>query len=97
MTAARAAGWTRAQSIANVAYIVGVCTGLALLHALAHIELNAIDLAWDLLARFGTADLPAGTIKVSPPVPGMGEHWANPRNLPLGPIYCVTNGKVIKP
>ncbi|GAB4184520.1 MAG: ferritin-like domain-containing protein [Thalassobaculales bacterium] len=25
---------------------------LALLHALAHIELNAIDLAWDMLARF---------------------------------------------
>ena len=32
---------------------------LALLHALAHIELNAIDLAWDLLARFGEADFPA--------------------------------------
>jgi len=30
----------------------------ALLHALAHIELNAIDLAWDLIARFGTADTP---------------------------------------
>ena len=27
---------------------------IALLHALAHIELNAIDLAWDLIARFGT-------------------------------------------
>ena len=26
---------------------------VALLHALAHIELNAIDLAWDMLARFG--------------------------------------------
>jgi uncharacterized ferritin-like protein (DUF455 family) len=25
---------------------------IALLHALAHIELNAIDLAWDLIARF---------------------------------------------
>ncbi len=25
---------------------------IALLHALAHIELNAIDLAWDLMARF---------------------------------------------
>lgn len=25
---------------------------MALLHALAHIELNAIDLAWDLIARF---------------------------------------------
>jgi uncharacterized ferritin-like protein (DUF455 family) len=28
---------------------------IALLHALAHIELNAIDLAWDLIARFGVA------------------------------------------
>ena len=28
---------------------------VALLHAVAHIELNAIDLAWDLLARFGAA------------------------------------------
>jgi len=27
------------------------------------------------------ADLPAGTVKVSPPVPGMGEHWANPTTL----------------
>jgi uncharacterized ferritin-like protein (DUF455 family) len=25
---------------------------VALLHALAHIEFNAIDLAWDLIARF---------------------------------------------
>ena len=31
---------------------------LALLHALAHIELNAIDLAWDIIARFAGADLP---------------------------------------
>lgn len=30
---------------------------IALLHALAHIELNAIDLAWDAVARFG-ADMP---------------------------------------
>ena len=26
---------------------------IALLHAIAHIELNAIDLAWDVIARFG--------------------------------------------
>ena len=26
---------------------------ISLLHALAHIELNAIDLAWDMIARFG--------------------------------------------
>jgi uncharacterized ferritin-like protein (DUF455 family) len=31
---------------------------LALLHALAHIELNAIDLAWDIVARFSGAGLP---------------------------------------
>jgi uncharacterized ferritin-like protein (DUF455 family) len=29
---------------------------VALLHALAHIELNAVDLAWDLVARFGAAE-----------------------------------------
>jgi len=31
---------------------------VALLHAIAHIELNAIDLAWDIVARFTNADLP---------------------------------------
>ena len=30
----------------------------ALLHAIAHIELNAIDLAWDLIARFSNPMLP---------------------------------------
>jgi uncharacterized ferritin-like protein (DUF455 family) len=31
---------------------------IALLHAVAHIELTAIDLAWDLIARFAAPDLP---------------------------------------
>jgi uncharacterized ferritin-like protein (DUF455 family) len=31
---------------------------IALIHALAHIELNAIDLGWDLVARFAGAGLP---------------------------------------
>src|SRR5687768_5429681 len=39
--------------------------------------------------------LPKGTVKVSGVVPGMGEHWANPKDLPLGPIYCVHKGKVV--
>ncbi len=30
----------------------------ALLHALAHIELNAVDLTWDLLGRFATVAMP---------------------------------------
>lgn len=32
---------------------------IGLLHALAHIELNAIDLAWDIVGRFAGHDLPA--------------------------------------
>jgi uncharacterized ferritin-like protein (DUF455 family) len=37
----------------------GLPRRIALLHALAHIELNAIDLAWDLMARFAAHGLPA--------------------------------------
>ena len=36
----------------------GAAARIALLHALAHIELNAIDLAWDIIARFATPALP---------------------------------------
>ncbi len=32
---------------------------VALIHAVAHIELNAIDLAWDIVARFGALMPPA--------------------------------------
>jgi uncharacterized ferritin-like protein (DUF455 family) len=35
-------------------------TRIALLHALAHIELNAMDLAWDIIARFTGEALPRG-------------------------------------
>ena len=38
--------------------IKGRAGRIALLHALAHIELNAIDLAWDVIARFTSEDLP---------------------------------------
>jgi uncharacterized ferritin-like protein (DUF455 family) len=31
---------------------------IALMHALAHIELNAIDLGWDIIARFSSEALP---------------------------------------
>jgi len=33
---------------------------IALLHAVAHIELNAVDLHWDLIARFSAVDMPIG-------------------------------------
>jgi uncharacterized ferritin-like protein (DUF455 family) len=31
---------------------------IAFIHAIAHIELNAIDLAWDIIGRFGSEKLP---------------------------------------
>lgn len=39
--------------------------------------------------------LPEGVVQLSPTVPGMGEHWGNPANMPLGPIYCVHEGKIV--
>ncbi|WP_126976136.1 ferritin-like domain-containing protein [Frigidibacter oleivorans] len=33
---------------------------IALLHAVAHIELNAVDLHWDIVARFGHVPMPLG-------------------------------------
>lgn len=33
---------------------------IALLHAVAHIELNAVDLHWDIIARFGHIPMPPG-------------------------------------
>ncbi|AXT25746.1 DUF455 family protein [Ruegeria sp. AD91A] len=33
---------------------------IALLHAVAHIELNAVDLHWDIIARFGHVSMPIG-------------------------------------
>ncbi|MDE0589835.1 ferritin-like domain-containing protein [Halocynthiibacter sp. C4] len=33
---------------------------IAILHAVAHIELNAVDLHWDIIARFGHIKMPIG-------------------------------------
>lgn len=33
---------------------------IAMLHAVAHIELNAVDLHWDIIARFADVSLPIG-------------------------------------
>lgn len=48
-----------------------------------------------VLMQLRPEGMPADAIPISPVVPGMGEHWANPRNLPVGPIYGVYKGKVV--
>ncbi|MCC6008614.1 MAG: hypothetical protein JJU40_13170 [Rhodobacteraceae bacterium] len=40
-------------------------------------------------------DVAPDAVAISPHVPQMGAHWAEPANLPLGPIYCVIDGRVV--
>ena len=37
---------------------------------------------------------PPGVVRISECVPLMGEHWARPADLPLGPIYTVDAGRL---
>jgi hypothetical protein len=41
------------------------------------------------------AGIPADAVKVSPCIASMGEHWASLKNLPMGPIYGVWQGKPV--
>ncbi|TVR08699.1 MAG: hypothetical protein EA385_09355 [Salinarimonadaceae bacterium] len=41
------------------------------------------------------SEIAPNAVAISPHVPNMGEHWAEPANLPLGPIYCVIDGRVV--
>jgi hypothetical protein len=40
-------------------------------------------------------ELPEEAQKLTDVVPAMGEHWADPADLPLGPIFLVYEGEVI--
>ena len=45
--------------------------------------------------RAATLGLPEGVVQLTPCVPGMGEHWANPAHMPFGPIYGVVGDEVV--
>ena len=38
---------------------------------------------------------PPGVVQISPCIPTMGEHWADPATMPMGPIYTVDKGRLI--
>jgi hypothetical protein len=74
-----------------------VKTGTAPVQALAKAlgEKNS-SIGWDKETNtLNVTILPPGTMKLTPVVPQMGEHWANPKDMPLGPIYGVYNGKLV--
>lgn len=43
----------------------------------------------------GKISLPPDAQKLSDCVPNMGEHWANPADMPFGPIYLIDKGRVV--
>lgn len=69
------------------------------LPALALGCLLAAQPAWATLQQPATMPViwmaPEGVVRISPCVPAMGEHWANPADLPVGPIYTVYQGRLI--
>lgn len=73
------------------------------MHGKAWLALVALALGWAILAlgqqpdpaRLRQLGLPEGTVQISPCVPGMGQHWARPQDLPFGPIYGVMGERLV--
>jgi hypothetical protein len=61
----------------------------------ANLALGQAAFAADYADLPDTRSLPKDTVQLTPVVPLMGEHWANPTVMPLGPIYCVHQGKIV--
>lgn len=59
------------------------------------LALAAPALADDLAHLPLLSDVAPNAVAISPHVPHMGAHWAEPANLPLGPIYCVIDDRVV--
>ncbi|MBM7570428.1 hypothetical protein [Aquibacillus albus] len=85
---------------------VKMYNGLPSVHIRAIAEATgAENVDWDQSTPTWTAyvlDLPDGSIALEPVesvysdgVPGMGQHWGLPDELPTGPIYGVEKGKLI--
>jgi len=53
----------------------GTSAAVFFLHAVAHVELNAIDLCWDTMLRFGVESLP--------PPPSPSSLWDSTKQLPV--------------
>lgn len=73
---------------------LAIASGAALAHDTGSNHVVSAAVSSEIEGLPTTDKLPDGVIQVSPFVPGMGEHWANPKDLPFGPIYCVMDGHV---
>ena len=73
---------------------LAIISGGALAHDTGSTHVMSAAVSAEIEGLPTTDKLPEGVVQVSPFVPGMGEHWADPKNLPLGPIYCVMDGHI---
>lgn len=73
----------------------GVLFALALIFGASTVFAAAAAPALPPQPKVHPAGIPADALLLSPCIAGMGEHWANPKNLPLGPIYGTWQGKPI--
>lgn len=65
------------------------CTALTMVSASAHEAPRSLG-GLPLLEHVA-----AEAIQISPHVPQMGAHWARESDLPVGPIYCVIEGRIV--
>ena len=78
-----------------VRFIAGVAFALALAGAMARVVAEPAQPMLPPQPATHPAGIPADAVEVSPCIATMGEHWANLKNLPLGPIYGVWQGKPV--
>lgn len=69
---------------------------LAVIAATGALVSGPMAMAADLGSLPLLEEVAATAQQISPHVPHMGTHWANPADLPSGgPIYCVIEGRVV--
>ncbi len=70
-------------------FIAGVVLGVGIV---AHPTLAALQQPTTIPVAWVP---PPGVVQISPCVPTMGEHWADPATMPMGPIYTVDRGRLM--
>ncbi len=78
-----------------VRFITGLTFGFAVAGSVALLGADAAAPSLPPQPATRPAGIPSDAMLVSPCIATMGEHWANLKNLPLGPIYGVWQGRPV--
>ncbi|HEY6325773.1 MAG TPA: hypothetical protein VIW73_04550 [Candidatus Cybelea sp.] len=78
-----------------VRFITALTFGIAVAGSVALLGADAATPALPPQPATRPEGIPSDAMLVSPCIATMGEHWANLKNLPLGPIYGAWQGKPV--